>query len=337
MRVRLADCAMPSMLRRASDKVLERIGNVVCSFSSSSEDELNGARRRPFSTRMKIVRIPKGSGGFRTIYCPSADEKVFLKPLVPHLNEAAVICDKHDVMHGFMPGRSPVTNAKAHRGFEYTLSFDLKDFFDSVTRNHVGTANTPLADWPCGTLDTCFVDGAARQGLPTSPALANIAAAPMVNEIMGLRRNGRFGWTFTFTIYADDLTFSFDRFATGDWLKQEIPALVERHGFTINPKKTHLQCAVNGRRMITGVAVDDEVHVPRYIKRKIRAAEHQKTRGWKARNQLRGLREWMLLKLPVGYVPRKEPLQIGTMIKSIPIAAGHAASTFGSWVRKIIE
>lgn len=287
---------------------------------------------------MKIVFIPKGKGSnkFRTIYVPNAEEMHKLKAQVAELNAVAMDVDSHKVMHGFMPERSPVTNARMHKGYEFTLSFDLEDFFDSVTRKHIGTANTPLASWPCSTLDACFVDGAARQGLPTSPALANIAAAPMVNEIMGLRRSGRFGWNFVFTIYADDLSFSFERFATAAWLKSEIPPIVERHGFKINPAKTHLQSSTSGRRMITGVAVDDTLHVPRYIKRKIRAAEHQNKPDWKAKNQLRGLREWSLLNLPSGYVPPTGPAAIMAAIKSIPIAIGHTASTFGSWIRRIL-
>lgn len=258
---------------------------------------------------------------------------------MPLLNCIASIFHTRYVMHGFMPQRSPVTNAMQHIGYAYTLSFDLADFFDSVTRQTLRIANTPLASWPCDKLDACFVDGAARQGLPTSPALANIAVAPMVNEIMALRQRGRFGWNFTFTIYADDLCFSFERFATSLWLKRVVPEIVERHGFKINPAKTCLQCSKAGRRMITGVAVDDALHVPRFIKRKMRAAAHQMKRSLRAKDQHRGLLEWSKLKLPAGYVPPCDKFTIATAIQSIqsiPLAAHDLACTFGSWVRKIL-
>lgn len=247
---------------------------------------------------MRKIFLPKKSGGWRIIYAPNPKEKAALKALVPELNAAALKADKHGVAHGFMPGRSPVTNALAHRGFMYSLSFDLADWFDTVRPSHIRVANTPLASWPCLKLDQCFVDGAARQGLPTSPAIANLAAAPMDNDIMALRVRGRFGWPFVFTRYADDLTFSFDREGTAAWLMKDIPKIVERHGFKINPAKTKLQCARAGRRMITGVAVDTEIHAPRYIKRKLRAATHKAGKNPWSRGQQRGLKEWSMLKLP---------------------------------------
>ncbi len=229
-----------------------------------------------------------------------------LKALVPELNAAALKADKHGVSHGFMPGRSPVTNAMAHRGYAYSLSFDLADWFDTVTLDHLG--DTRVGGWLLRVdrdrkLSICFVDGAARQGLPTSPAIANIAASPMDAEIMALRVRGRFGFPFEYSRYADDLTFSYSREGTAKWLLKVIPEIVERHGFKINPAKTKLQCARAGRRMITGVAVDTEVHAPRYIKRKIRAASHRMGRNPWARGQHRGLTEWSKLKLPADFNP----------------------------------
>lgn len=255
---------------------------------------------------MRIIKRPKKSGGWRVIYAPSPEEMAALKRMVPELNAAALAADKHHVAHGFMPGRSPVTNAMVHRGFMYSLSFDLADWFDTVTLDHVLRMglNMPLAKWPHVELETCFVDGAARQGLPTSPAIANIAAAAMDNDIVALRVRGRLGWSYgSYSRYADDLTFSFDRECTAAWLMKEIPLIVERHGFKINPAKTKLQCAKAGRRMITGVAVDTDVHVPRFIKRKLRAATHTAGKNPWSRQQQRGLSEWSKLKLPLAYQP----------------------------------
>src|SRR5258708_358251 len=88
---------------------------------------------------MRIIRIPKKDRTWRVIYAPNPEEKAALKALVPELNVAALKMDKHGVSHGFMPGRSPVTNAMAHRGFMYSLSFDLESWFDTVTPWHLAT------------------------------------------------------------------------------------------------------------------------------------------------------------------------------------------------------
>lgn len=266
---------------------------------------------------MKIVAIPKKNGQRRVIYCPNPDEMKRLRAQVERLNGFAIMLDRHGVAHGFMPRRSPVTNAMAHRGYPFSMSFDLEDWFNTVTLEHVRNIPGLIND----ETSECFIFGAARQGLPTSPAMANIAAAAMDNEIMALRVRSRMGWSFgVYTRYADDMTFSFVREATARWLKEIIPPLVERHRFKVNPAKTRLQSARAGRRMITGVAVDDEIHAPRKIKRRLRAAAHQGNVA-----QARGLREWRRLRLPEGYEPPVVQVteRVMVVIETAVVAAGN--------------
>lgn len=258
---------------------------------------------------MRIIYIRKKNGSKREIYCPSPDEKARLRRQVDRLNGFAIMLDRHGVVHGFMPRRSPVTNAMAHRGYAFSLSFDLEDFFNTVTPEHVMNIPGLMGDETA----YCFIHCQAKQGLPTSPAMANIAAAAMDNDIMALRVRSRLGWSFgEYTRYADDLTFSFNREHTARWLKEVIPPVVERHRFKINPAKTRLQAASAGRRMITGVAVDSEIHVPRKIRRRLRAANHQENLA-----QAEGLTEWSLLRLPEGYVPPQPLPTVTTVVRAV--------------------
>jgi hypothetical protein len=160
-------------------------------------------------------------------------------------------------------------------------------------------------------ITSCFVGSPvkewrfAAQGLPTSPALANIAASPMDNEIMALCPKGRFAERpFVYSRYADDLTFSCRTMATVELLLQKIPEIAERHGFQINAAKTKVQCAKAGRRIITGVAVGEhDITITRDVRRRLRAGHHQDTAGLKKRNVRRmlfGKRKWKKL-LPLRY------------------------------------
>ncbi|MDE3078261.1 MAG: hypothetical protein KGJ86_22790, partial [Chloroflexota bacterium] len=78
------------------------------------------------------------------------------------------------------------------------------------------------------------------------------------------------------------------------WIREEIPPIAERHGFKVNPKKTRFQDARFGRRCVTGIMVDQDIHVPRSTRRALRAA----MRGHPGSNKTRGLEEWCKLKPP---------------------------------------
>ena len=241
---------------------------------------------------MQITKIPKGNGKFRTIYCPSPTEKLLFRGNVPHLNSQATALDIHKVAHGFLPGRSIVTNALAHVGdWQITLHFDFENFFDSVTSEMLPDPPQIIArTWY---RQNCFPDGAARQGLPTSPAIANIAAAPFDAAVIALRDSltpkrrilGSRGPTFIYTRYADDLTFSMNSEVVAAKLLAEIPALAAAHGFAINAAKTTRQHARAGHRIVTGIAVTPSGIVPtRQARRKLRAASHQIKTGLRRRN-----------------------------------------------------
>lgn len=243
---------------------------------------------------MKVVEIPKKGGGCRRIYIAPLWKRVELRRFLPRLQAMAMALDVHDVMHGFVPGRSPVTNAMQHIGFKYTLSMDLQDFFDHVTVEKIENL-----------LDVHTVDSlvsllhpdsqrsskavVALQGLCTSPSLANIAFSPIDDMIvrhiaMGAR----------YTRYADDMTFSSNDHDQLLEIKRRVENVCEQQGFPVAKQKTRFQTAACGRRIITGIGVDDKgIHPTRKAKRKLRAARHQR-KNWQAK----GLEEWCKLKEP---------------------------------------
>lgn len=238
------------------------------------------------SEKCKIIKVLKSSGKHRTIYAPVAEYKTELREAVGKLERKVRAQDRDNVIHGFVRYRSPATNALAHVGHAYTLSVDLRDFFD-----HVDAAKCSgiLSNEEAGLV---LVDGIARQGLPTSPSVANLAFMSADKAILKfIRKSSK---NIVYTRYADDLTFSFDEPGLETILLPKLREIIRRSGFHINETKTQLQTATAGRRIITGYGVDDVgIHPTRETKRKLRAALHQNNI-----NTAQGLAEWCKCKLP---------------------------------------
>ncbi|MEZ4408066.1 MAG: reverse transcriptase family protein [Polyangiales bacterium] len=188
----------------------------------------------------------------------------------------------HDAAHGFVPGRSTITNAAPHQGAVLLVKTDLRDFFPTVHYRRVAglfaqcgygeevasllaalTTHRPrLANgrvvWP----------GALPQGAPTSPAIANLVCRRLDARLAGLA--ARVGATYT--RYADDLTFSFraepskgvGRFFW--WVDQ----VCQQEGFVENVAKRRVLRPSNQQR-VTGVVVNAGMTVPREARRAFRA------------------------------------------------------------------
>ena len=235
---------------------------------------------------MREVRIPKRNGTYRTVVVPSRSVRKRLAAKLPALNAVAMLLDVHGVAHGFVPGRSPITCALVHRGFRYSLCMDLEDCFGHITQQLVYKA---ISGIDCLPISECYYHGVAAQGLPTSPALCNIALSPMDAEIVSNLE----GHDCVYTRYADDLTVSSDDRYEIDRALGIIQCAAHRHGQVVAHKKTKIQDARAGRRIIVGVAVDDDIQPTRATKRKLRAAKHQRQH-----NHATGLAEWCKLKKP---------------------------------------
>ena len=191
------------------------------------------------------------------------------------------------------------------------MCWDLRNFFDSCARSQIEREGVSIA-----ALKSALIDGAPRQGLPTSPALANLAAAQLDRDVLEYLDG-----MATYTRYADDLTVSCDNAELLPELLRDIPRLVERAGFVVHPGKTSVQHSAAGRRVICGVAVDADgsVHATRTLRRRARAAAHHVAHGdVRCADQARGLSEWCAQRLPVvallqqrlgGHVPSSSLLE----------------------------
>ena len=177
----------------------------------------------------------------------------------------------HDSAHGFVPGRSILTNASPHLAQKALLKMDLKNFFPSIPINWVmklfsdfGYANN-VAFYLAS---ICCLNESLAQGSATSPYLSNILVKGLDKRLKALSDS----YHLEYTRYADDLTFS------GNYIPHTFPSTVEEivsdFGLEVNIEKTRLHTKP-GQRIVTGISVAGATpSLPRASKRQIRQEAH---------------------------------------------------------------
>ncbi|MCE9668589.1 reverse transcriptase family protein [Myxococcus stipitatus] len=267
--------------------------------------------------------IPKRDGGSRTITSPKPELKEAQRWVLANVVERLPV---HGAAHGFVAGRSILTNALAHQGADVVVKVDLKDFFPSVTWRRVKgllrkgglpeNTSTLLAllateapretvQFRGKTLHVAKGPRALPQGAPTSPGITNALCLKLDKRLSALSK--RLG--FTYTRYADDLTFSWTkakapkaRRAQGApvaVLLARVKDVVESEGFRLHPDKTRV-ARKGTRQRVTGLVVNQAgkdqpaARVPRDVVRRLRAAIHNRLKGKPGRegeslDQLKGM------------------------------------------------
>jgi RNA-directed DNA polymerase len=235
--------------------------------------------------------IRKRSGGYRLIEAPKTLLRSIQRRILEEiLNRVAA----HSAAHGFVRGRSIVTNAREHVGQRFLLKFDLENFYPTVRYKRVVAIFRALgysreaAIW-LSRLTTSMIptdlpapDQNPRhivpyfgrhlpQGAPTSPALANLSAYVLDLRLAGLAR----AWGMTYTRYADDLTFSGPGKSAAA-LKQFIPLaqqVIRQERFRLNKAKRKV-IRKSQRMQVTGVVVNEKANVCREDFDRLKAILH---------------------------------------------------------------
>lgn len=247
------------------------------------------------SSYYKYFAIKKRRGGLRRIMSPYSE----LRDVQTWIKEN--ILDKIELpncVKAFVKGRNIIENAKMHEGRKYILKVDITNFFESIGVRQVYVAfrkmgyDRSVAAWLANLCTAKIEDYKYEQledqeeiqklfndlyhksepflvqGAPTSPGLANIICNRMDKRMMGLaNKHG-----FTYSRYADDMTFSADK-------KDRLPKvsmirkIVETAGFHLNEEKIELLHEGN-RQIVTGLLVDNHVRVPGRYKKDIKRHIH---------------------------------------------------------------
>lgn len=208
-------------------------------------------------------RVPKKNGRYRLVSEPAPD----LKAEQHSILEALSLYDSHDSAHGFVVGRSPLTNAMPHLCKRYVLNVDIADFFPSIRSPRLLPILSSFLPPPLlQRIEAfCFHNGTLPQGAPTSPALANFFLIELDHQVEEFAASH----SLDYTRYADDITLS----SSCDFLKARrkmvmtfLRSILANYGLSLNPKKTKLMPYYQ-RQMVTGILVNNaQPALPRHFK-----------------------------------------------------------------------
>ncbi len=323
---RVAENALPAL--ETPQQLAEAMGLSVPQLRSF-------AYHREASTFLHYRRftIPKGDGSERPIWAPLPGLKAAQRWILTRIAERLPV---HGAAHGFLPGRSILTNAEPHRNSQLVVKMDLKDFFPTITwrrvkgvfrkagyREQVSTllalicteAPREIVEHDGTTYYIALGPRCLPQGAPTSPALTNAICFRLDRRLTGLAD----ALGYRYTRYADDMTFSLpaseeadgrqpdrtdhpkrapspEKTANpGDASHEATPSpnghrlgrllgavrrIVEDEGFQLHPDKTRIARS-GARQSVTGLIVNgaSSPRVPREVRRRLRAAIHNRTHG----------------------------------------------------------
>jgi len=233
----------------------------------------------------KKFQIKAKSGKIRDIVAPHDEIKVVLRELNTFLQN---IYDKTniDFQVAYKRGKSIKNNADIHKENEFVFNIDLKDFYPSCKRElvkrYIGFffKNSPNSEALENMfLDIILIDNGLFIGSPISGTLANAIVSKPAKYLKNITKN--FGMKFS--VYADDMTFSSDRFITEEFIINIFNTAFTKYSldsyFKINEKKS--KGMSKQRRRITGVSInnDNQSAVSRQFYRNIRAKVHKLSIG----------------------------------------------------------
>jgi len=248
-----------------------------------------------FSRKVSTLRhykqfdLSKKSGGVRRIAAPMPRLKRLQYWILDNILNKLPL---HTAAHGFVSGRSILSNAKGHVGSEIVVNLDLENFFPTIVYRRVkglfksfgysDQVSTILGlictefDFEQVILDEqhYFVGNGHRklpQGAPTSPAISNLICQRLDRRLAGMAK----AMDYRYTRYADDLTFSSKKPARHVqkllWRSRQI---ICDEGFIINKPKTRIM-RQHRCQEVTGIVINKKMSVNRATRRRLRALVYQ--------------------------------------------------------------
>ncbi len=235
--------------------------------------------RRFDKSNYRMFSIRKRSGKYRFIHASIKKLHILQK----YINQEILKkIPTHPNSYAFKDNCNIVQCAKMHCGCKWLLQFDLKDFFFSITEKEVYNVFKSLGYRDILAFEFARICTTTRlprsynvprnkninkykqyeysligvlpQGAATSPALSNLIARKLDEDLQEYAQN--FG--FVYTRYADDLTFSSVNLPPNlsiNTIRQQIIKIIRKNHFTENKDKIRI-AGPGAKKLVLGLLVD---------------------------------------------------------------------------------
>jgi hypothetical protein len=245
-------------------KSIEQL-SLILGFTSETLIEVSSNLKSYFYYK----RISKGNKT-RTLVIPHGKFKDILKALNRKVLQKVAL---PIIIKGGRKKMSIYKNAELHCGQKVVATFDIEDFFPSISSKRVGHillgigCSEVVADLLVK-LTTC--NGRIPLGFPTSPALANIVLISMANRLQKLSEQH----DLRCSLWIDDITLSGSLRVSR--LKNLFHKIVTQEGFRINEKKSIKFMENSAPQVVTKLSVNDnKPKVMREYRRSLRSLLHR--------------------------------------------------------------
>jgi len=205
------------------------------------------------------VKIEKDDGSFRECWDPSAALRRVQRRLVLQLLRKVRY---PDYLHGSLPKRDYVTNAKAHLEARWCICMDIRNFFPSISAELVGDAIWSRffgCDDDVARILTKLttLDGRVPQGSLTASYLANLVLWRQEPRLVE-RLHGK---GLRYTRYVDDITITSKCYPPSEvktYAGCQVNAMLQKNGLRLKRGKTTVATAGKGIK-IMGLTVGRSV------------------------------------------------------------------------------
>lgn len=231
-------------------------------------------RTHEVESMYSTFKIPKKSGGFRTIDAPNEELKLFMSEVTRKLRYKFSLLT-HDSAFAYVKNRSVVDALKEHHQnkSKWFLKIDLKDFFGSCNKEFICRQLKQIYPFACldmpvvlhlinNIAELATLNDKLPQGTPLSPALTNWIMMPydyhinvMLNSLVHLKLITK--QRYVYTRYADDIIISAKTKFEMDVIIERLEKLFKASPLTINKDKIRFGSS-SGRNWNLGIMLNKD-------------------------------------------------------------------------------
>lgn len=257
--------------------------NNITAFLNSIATQVKEMAKSDLSKHYTTFKIPKQTGGFRTIDAP--DGELYSLLLTIKLGFENVLQTlPHNAAYAYTKTRNTLKALECHKNAnaKYFLKIDIKNFFGSCTEEFIYTQLNKLFPFAILTkqkkydtilkniIKSACYNGHLPQGTPLSPLLTNLIMIPIDYMITNRLQN------YTYTRYADDMLITSPESFSFTTIINVIKNILQDTPLTIKEEKTRYG-SNNGRNWNLGIMYNKEnnLTIGHKKKQKLKAAIDQ--------------------------------------------------------------